>query len=277
MGKTTVAEIVNETCQVIWSELLERYMPYPTVNSWQDVAHEYYQKWNFPNCLGSIDGKHIRIKCPPKTGSQYYNYKGYFSINLQAVASADYKFLVIDVGAYGRESDGGVFRESAFFKLLQNDKMNVPPHNELPGTSNKMPYVFVGDEAYPLLTCLLRPYPRNQLDNRAMRIFNYRLSRARRTVECAFGILTSKWKILNKSLEIDVENAITITKSVCLLHNMILTHEKKYTATSTTQKVAVNVTRSNNSYNREAKNIREDFATYFNSSLGEVSWQCSIA
>lgn len=78
MGKTTVSEIVSETCAAIWETMNETYLPYPTTETWRDIAMEYNQKWNFPNCLGSIDGKHIRIKCPEKSGSLYYNYKNFF-------------------------------------------------------------------------------------------------------------------------------------------------------------------------------------------------------
>lgn len=173
MGKTTVSEIVSETCAAIWETMNETYLPYPTTETWRDIAMEYNQKWNFPNCLGSIDGKHIRIKCPEKSGSLYYNYKNFFSIVLQGIADSDYKFVVIDVGAYGRESDGGVFRESLFFKLLESNQLNIPPDTELPGTNTKMPFVFVGDEAFPLLNNLLRPYPRNQLEIKGSSIIDY--------------------------------------------------------------------------------------------------------
>lgn len=278
MGKSTVAVIVKETCEVLWTELHEEYLPEPTTEKWRSIAQKYYDKWNFPNCLGSIDGKHIRIKCPSNSGSMYFNYKHFFSINLQAISDAEYKFIVIDVGAYGRESDGGVFRNSAFFERLQSNDLNIPEEVELPGTNTRIPYVFVGDEAYPLMTHLLRPYPRNQL-NYNNKIFNYRLSRARRLVECSFGILTAKWRILNKSIETSIDSAIAITKATCLLHNIIMTHNSKTNLNMDLlidNKIRPVSGRINNRYSTAARNIREAFTVYFTTPVGEVPWQWNV-
>ena len=89
------------------------------------------------------------------------------------------------------------------------------------------PFVLVGDEAYPLLPILMRPYPRHAL-TAERRVFNYRLSRARRCIESAFGILTAKFQLLKKPIETDVENAISIVIALCVLHNMIISKEGSY-------------------------------------------------
>lgn len=73
------------------------------------------------NCLGSIDRKHIRLKCPPYSGTMYFNDKNFFSVVLQAVADANYKFITINVGGYGKQSDGGTFRCSILFHLINTN------------------------------------------------------------------------------------------------------------------------------------------------------------
>ena len=58
----------------------------------------------------AIVGKHVRIQAPPQSGSQYCYYKGYYSIIMLAVVDANYKFMYVDVGSYGADSDAGIFR-----------------------------------------------------------------------------------------------------------------------------------------------------------------------
>ncbi|XP_030752335.1 uncharacterized protein LOC115879580 [Sitophilus oryzae] len=119
MGKSTISMIVFETAGIIWSKLVQEYMPVPTEEHLQKVISDYYNRWKFPNCFGSIDGKHCQIKCPPNSGSSYFNYLKYFSIVLQGVADADKKFLPIEVGGRGKQSDGGTFIASILFNLLE--------------------------------------------------------------------------------------------------------------------------------------------------------------
>lgn len=62
-----------------------------------------------------------------------------------------------------------------------------------------MPHVIIADEAYPLMRNVLNPYGKQAL-NEHKEYFNKRLSRARRTVECAFGMLRAKWQLLDKPI-----------------------------------------------------------------------------
>lgn len=107
IGKETVRQVILETCEVIWITLAPLYVKEPDQDKLSACEKDYYEIWGMPNCVGAIDGKHIAIKCPPKSGSQFFNYKKYFSIVLMAVCDATYKFNYIDVGAYGSQHDGG--------------------------------------------------------------------------------------------------------------------------------------------------------------------------
>lgn len=82
-------------------------MSVPNEIEWKNNAQTFYDKWNFPNVIGAIDGKHVRIQCPLNSGSMYFNYKNFFSVVLLAIVDANYKYIAVDIGSYGRESDGG--------------------------------------------------------------------------------------------------------------------------------------------------------------------------
>lgn len=115
-----------------------------------------------------------------------------------AVVDAIYYFCVVDVGAYGKGSDGGTLRDSAVCQALQDGTLEIPPPASLPGAEDlgPVPHVFVGDKAFPLRPNLMRPYAGGQLPlPKPVTIFNKRLSRARLVVECAFGILAARWRM----------------------------------------------------------------------------------
>ena len=101
------------------------------------------EKWNFNNCLGTIDGKLVLIRPPPNSGSYYFNYKHTFSVVLLAIVDADYRFIYTDVGCNGRISDGGcngrisdggVFKNCSLYRALEEKRLNIPEETLLPGT-----------------------------------------------------------------------------------------------------------------------------------------------
>ncbi|CAD7093631.1 unnamed protein product [Hermetia illucens] len=109
--------LIMETCSAI-IKVLKPYIKLPaTEDEWKAVATEFGDRWNFPNCIGALDGKHVQIKKPNCSGSYYFNYKKTFSIVLLALVSANYEFLMVEAGANGRVSD-------AEGKCLQNNKNN---------------------------------------------------------------------------------------------------------------------------------------------------------
>lgn len=98
----------------------------PTENQLKQIAEQFWNRWNCPNCFGAIDGKHIRIKAPQSSGSMFFNYKDYFSTVLLAIVDANYKFIAVDVGSYGKEGDSGIFKKSVMEKTIICGQFNVP-------------------------------------------------------------------------------------------------------------------------------------------------------
>jgi len=95
-------------------------MPLPTTESLKSNAKEFENVWNFPHVVGCLDGKHIRIVCPSDSGALFFNYKKYFSVVLQGLVDAHYKFITVDMGGgrgFRETNDGGTFLASDLFSF----------------------------------------------------------------------------------------------------------------------------------------------------------------
>ena len=155
------------------------------------MAKEFSLQSNFHNTLGALDGKHIAITCLPNSGSLYYNYKRFHSIVLLALVDADHKFQYADVGSNGSSSNGGIFKDTALYEAFDKNLAGVPKPESLPNDNLPVLYSIIADDAFALRSWLMKPYSAKKL-LKSQHIFNYRLSRARRVVENAFGILAHR-------------------------------------------------------------------------------------
>ncbi|KAK8773621.1 hypothetical protein V5799_011850 [Amblyomma americanum] len=291
VGISTVSATVHSTCRLLWTTLQPLYLKVATTEKWEEVARGFKEKCNFPNCVGAVDGKHVQIQAPPHSGSLYYNYKGTYSIVLLAVADSNLKYVMIDVGAYGRQSDGGTLSMSRFGKCLEGGGLGLPGPEHLPGTQTAAPHVFVGDEAFQLRPDFLRPYSgRSQSEEK--RIFNYRLSRARRCVENTFGVMVSRFRVFRRSINLLPSNVDNVVMACCVLHNFLRDDVVYMSATSDDEpQDAANVQLCSDggssmldlqppcghNYSRTAAETRDLFSCYFSSPCGAVPWQRTSA
>ncbi|XP_053692619.1 putative nuclease HARBI1 [Sabethes cyaneus] len=218
VSKQYTGIIIDLVCEAICRALKDT-VPEHSESMFLNVANGFNRKWNFPNCIGAIDGKHVAIKAPPKSGSIFYNYKGFHSLSLLAICDASYKFTYLDIGAYGSEGDCSFFRNSKFGSDVLNDRLCFPDNATVNGV--KLPFCFVADDAFPLCKRIMKPYSGKNLSDEEI-IFNYRLSRARRCIENAFGILCVKWACLKKLMFCNPDRAQRIIVACCLLHNFLI-------------------------------------------------------
>ena len=95
----TICKFVPQVCKAILKEFQQEYLICLTEpEDWKKIEERFRNRWNVPHAVGALDGKHIAINKPKKSGSEYFNYKGYFSLVLLALVNTDYKFLWVNVG-----------------------------------------------------------------------------------------------------------------------------------------------------------------------------------
>ncbi|CAM4587029.1 unnamed protein product [Lepidochelys kempii] len=180
----------------------------------------------FPNCGGAIDGMHIPILGPDRQGSQYINRKGYFSMVLQALVDHKGCFTNISVGWPGKVHDFRIFRNSVLFKQLQEGIYF--PEQKITVGDVEMPIVILGDTAYPLMPWLMKPYTGTLDSSKAL--FNYRLSKCRMVVECAFGHLKGRWRSLLTDSDLSETNIPIVIAACCVCHNLCESKGEMYMA-----------------------------------------------
>lgn len=251
-----------------------------TVEDWKKIEKLFLQRWNVPRCCGAIDGKHVVIKRPPCSGSEYFNYKKAYSIILFAMVDADYCFTYVDVGGNGRANDSAIFRDSTLNIAIENQTIGFPENS-----------VIIGDDAFPLRTDLMKPFSKHGLSDEE-KIFNYRISRARRVSENAFGILTWRFRVFSRPIQLKTDTVDRVVWAACSLHNWLrktspgyycpqqaVDRENLYTGDVTPGQwrqetniiQPVNI-RGNSNASKTAMEVRQDFMKYF-TEVNPLPWQ----
>nr|CAH7729057.1 unnamed protein product [Callosobruchus chinensis] len=220
MGDHTVSNIVQEVALAIWNNMQPIYLPEPTTKIWESIASRFEQRWQFPHCVGAVDGKHVVIKKP--------------------------------------------------------NKADLPHLKQLPTIDESLPYVFVGDEAFPLSINLMRPYPRTHVTgNYEHQVFNARLSQARQTAECAFGILSARFRVFKRPFENKEDTVKDVVKAACVLHNYLLPSVIMENVNDTEKRSKTQLLHVQGSTMRTSSaafRVRQNFTTYFKN-WGAVPWQ----
>lgn len=218
----------------------------------------------------------MRITCQHNRRPSNYNIKEFVSSVLFAVIDANCKFIIVDIGSYGKESDAGIFMKSSLFNMVQNRQLNIPPPAKLPKSDTDVPYVFLGDDTFSLTNYIMKPYSRNHSSqDRSKRIYNYRHNRARSTSEKTFGILCQCFRIFFSPIAVNPGVVDNLIMSACIIHNMMgsLNVQNKTTLEIPTANMIPMARMPGRNYNVNGPITRNLFKEYFSSDKGSVSWQ----
>lgn len=214
-AKGTLSVVLKEICNIISEYLGPQFIRYPTEK--EDILkakNEFLKTFGFPQTIGCVDGTHIPIKQPVENAHDYFSYKMKYTINCQAIC--DHKGQFIDVEIYwpGCVHDARVFANSNVQKKYLEKTSQLFYNKLIPG-EECVPQVLLGYPAYPLLPYLMKEYESCSSNEEV--IFNTMLRSARNQIECTFGLLKSRWRILQRLLDTGYIDIYTCF----VLHNFV--------------------------------------------------------
>ena len=285
VGRSTISKFLPEVCRAIQDEFTREYLRCPTTpDEWKELEMEFRIRWNVPHALGALDGKHVALKKPKNSGALSHNYKGFFSIVMLALVDGQYKFRWVDVGTAGSCSDAQIFNTCHLKRKIDDGSIGFPDPAPIAQGGRHVPYFILADDAFALKTWLMKPYGRRML-TREERIANYRISRGRRVVENAFGILVSRFRVMMTTIELPPETVRDVVLTCVVLHNILRSqyqgqHGGQQPGDDDDDEVpgdghliggAADGGRNKNPA-REAKRLRDYLKDYFNNE-GAVAWQ----
>ncbi|XP_048241612.1 protein ALP1-like [Haliotis rufescens] len=206
VGKSTVWKCLRDVCEALTVTMMLNYVKFPKEDDLKAGLDGFESAWGFPNC--DLDWTSIPIIGPVHVHGDYRNRKGFYSIILQAVCDHKCIFSDINIGWPGRVHDARVFGFSELFHKGENNHLFPKWQRKLttPDKEIIMPITLVANAVHPLKPWLLKPYTNQANLTPPQRQFNYRLSRARLTIENAFGRLKGRWLCLQKRLDVSVDS-----------------------------------------------------------------------
>ena len=213
----TASAVINEVCNTIVLYVGPKYLHLPETN--QEIKEkilEFETKFGMTQVLGCIDGIHIPIACPSEHSHDYFCYKQFHSLNVQAVC--DYKGAFMDVECEwpGSVHDAKVFANSSICKRLRSSDLPTI-FQTITNSKIKIPNYLIQDPAYTLLPYCMREYSTCKLNEEV--VFTVIVRSASNPIECAFGRLKARWQVLAKKMDFKLEKIPTVIYACFALHN----------------------------------------------------------
>ena len=221
IGRCTAMLITHDFSEAIAKRATE-FIKFPATE--QEVLQSirlFTNKSPFPQVVGAMDGSHIALKTVPVNERiEYFNRKQDYSIVIQGVADASFKFLDVSTGYPGSIHDARILRLSKLQREIDQGTWLNAPSKRIGGS--EVGPLLVGDSAYPLSVWLMKPFKQTPTLTESQLHFNRALSQARVVIEQAFGILKGRWRCLYKPLEEKTSRVPTTIMACCVLHNICI-------------------------------------------------------
>ena len=214
VSKTTVHRCLYLFCNAL-TERKADYIKWYTAPEAKEMALFIEGNSSYPQAIGAIDGTHIAITPPAEGHADFINRKMYASIVLQAVVDGNFKFRDIYANTPGAAHDASVFHRSPLSQFI---------HTRMPRCDRmingvSVPLHLLGDPAYPLSSFIIKGYTGRNI-SAEQESYNVYHSGARLCVEIAFGRLKSRWRILQKRMDVDFTFAPKVIICCCMLHSL---------------------------------------------------------
>ncbi|KAJ8666114.1 hypothetical protein QAD02_007776 [Eretmocerus hayati] len=192
------------------------------------VADDFYGLYGYPHCLGALDGRHFRIRKPAHSGGLYFNRKKYHSIVLLTACDAHRRFIYASVGHRGGRNDAGIFNTCQLAQDLENGRIQLPRPARLPNSDVMSLFNFIADGGFGLQPYMMIPYRDHPNKTIEEKIFDIRLTNARKIVECAFGVLVERFQVFDTPLRFKPKTSQNIILCCMVIHNYLTTCNLDY-------------------------------------------------
>ena len=215
--QSTVSKTLKTVCEAINEILGPRLVQLPqSEEEMREKISGFEMLFGMVQVFGCIDGTHIPIKRPFSASQDYFNYKQFFSLNVQAICDSRGNFMDVECKWPGSVHDAKVFANSYVCQGLQNKRINQTNFNLLPGYDS-VPSYLIGDPAYPLTSFCMKEF-QSCTENKPV-VFNNLLRGARNQIESAFGRLKARWRIITRPIDLKLDIVPSVIYSCFVLHN----------------------------------------------------------
>ena len=267
IARCTVGVVVHEICSILSNDIAKILIHFPQQKKdVTKIAQQFIDRFGFPQVIGCIDGTHIPIKQPTENAHDYFSYKMFYSVNCQAICNAFGRFTNVEVRWPGSVHDARVFANCEIQTAFSKGNFDLYYKELLPG-HECVPQLLLGDPAYPLLPYVIKEY--NSCGSNEQVVFNQMLRSARNQIECAFGRLKARWRILCRPIDVPIAYVPNIILSCFALHNFCELHNVEVDQTlvnkiiSEEHRIAKKVDRINTYTTSKGAKVRDSITDSF--------------